>query len=309
MENEIMSAKYSRAMKLNQHIKIHAELAQQSLYEMCKGLKEMRDDKLYRELEYQNFEEYCEKELGLSRFMAYKYANIAEIENVESIQHLGVTKLALLAKLDEPTREEIVQNVDLENTSVKQLKEEIASLKADNEQKDKANEELRQQNDKLFSDRERLTDSLAEAKRKNGELEDTIEELENRPVDVEYSDNTEEIRELKMQIRLSESKIEDIKIEHEEEIENIKAGYEKKMSTLRENHENVSEIDEAEKSIIILEKFLAGLYEDVRRQYGDNRESQAKRLDDFLFDWSERFEDLWRFDDDDEPTKKANSQS
>lgn len=260
----------------------------------------MRDDKLYRELEYQNFEEYCEKEVGLKRRQVYKFIAVVEnlsIDFVQSTAQIGTEKLYLFAKLDEPTREEIVQNVDLENMSVKQLKEEIASLKADNEQKDKANEELRQQNDKLFSDRERLTDSLAEAKRKNGELEDTIEELENRPVDVEYSDNTEEIRELKMQVRLGESKIEDIKIEHEEEIENIKVGYEKKMSTLRENHENVSEIDEAEKSIIILEKFLTAVYEDMKRQYGDNRESQAKKLDDFLFDWSERFEALWRFDD------------
>ena len=50
MDNEnitVMSSDYSRAVKLNKHIKIHAELAQQSLYEMCKGLKEMRDDKLY----------------------------------------------------------------------------------------------------------------------------------------------------------------------------------------------------------------------------------------------------------------------
>lgn len=37
MENEIMSAEYSRAVRLNQHIKIHAELAQQSLYEDVQG--------------------------------------------------------------------------------------------------------------------------------------------------------------------------------------------------------------------------------------------------------------------------------
>ncbi len=131
MENEIMSADYSRAVKLNQSIKVHAELAQQSLYEICKGLKEMRDDKLYKELDYQNFEEYCEKEVGLERRQAYRLIGIASnlSENfVTSMSQIGTTKLSLLAKLDEPEREEIVQNVDLESTSVKQLKEKIHQL-------------------------------------------------------------------------------------------------------------------------------------------------------------------------------------
>lgn len=79
-------------------------MAQKNLYDMCVMLKQMRDDKLYKELGYYNFEEYCEEEIGISRHMAYKYADIADMKNVESIQHFGVTKLSLLASFPKVNR-------------------------------------------------------------------------------------------------------------------------------------------------------------------------------------------------------------
>lgn len=39
---------YVKAANLNYRIKAAAQVAQQSLYEMCKGFKEMRDSKLYK---------------------------------------------------------------------------------------------------------------------------------------------------------------------------------------------------------------------------------------------------------------------
>lgn len=91
------------------------------LSEVCKGLKEMRDNKLYKELKYQNFEEYCEKEVGIKWRQAYNYISIAENfsqDSLQSIAKIGTTKLALLAKLDEPQREEIQQKVDIDSVSV-----------------------------------------------------------------------------------------------------------------------------------------------------------------------------------------------
>lgn len=111
MSEMIISEDYNKAVALHRRITANAQAAQESLYEMCKALKEMRDGKLYKELGFQNFEDYCENEVGVSRFMAYKYISIAELKNVESIQQIGVTKLSLLAKLDEPQREEIQQTV------------------------------------------------------------------------------------------------------------------------------------------------------------------------------------------------------
>ena len=46
----IVSEDYTRAVTLTRSIIANAQAAQQSLYEVCKGLKEMRDGKLYKEL-------------------------------------------------------------------------------------------------------------------------------------------------------------------------------------------------------------------------------------------------------------------
>ena len=54
---------YIKAVNINRSIIANAQVAQISLYTVCKGLKEMRDGKLYKELGYQNFKDYCENEV------------------------------------------------------------------------------------------------------------------------------------------------------------------------------------------------------------------------------------------------------
>lgn len=225
----VITENYSRAVSLHRRICANAQAAQESLFEVCKGLKEMRDGKLYKELECANFEEYCEKKLGIKRHMAYKYLAVAEMKNVESIQHFGVTKLALLAKLDEPERAEIVQNTDLESTTVKELKEEIRKLKADSaseidSMKTRHNQEkadfMREKNElskklenkqkewiEACNERTLVSRELCSAETERDEayekiqsLEKQIEELESRPVEVAVKDNSDEIESLKKQL-------------------------------------------------------------------------------------------------------------
>ena len=69
---------YIKAVNLNRRIITAAQLAQQSLYDMCMGFKEMRDSKLYKELGYSDFGDYCESETGFKRSQAYNYISIAE---------------------------------------------------------------------------------------------------------------------------------------------------------------------------------------------------------------------------------------
>ena len=184
--NEIITTEsYCHAVRLNEEILYAADQTQQSLYRMCTLLKEMRDGKLYKELGYHSFEEYCEKEVGLSRHMAYKYANIAEIKNVESIQHFGITKLSLLASLSESQQEEIQQKVDVEDVSVRELKEEIDKLRKEksaaevrlkiarqqvqDENSDK--QLLKQKADELKNENNRLTNELTDMKEQNRQLQ------------------------------------------------------------------------------------------------------------------------------------------
>lgn len=141
----IVSEEYTKAVTLTRSIIANAQAAQQSLYEVCKGLKEMRDGKLYKELGYANFEDYTENEVGIKRRQAYNYIMIAEnmsAENVQSIAQIGSTKLTMLAMLDEPTREAVAETVDVESVTVKELKAQITALTAERDENEHAAELL-----------------------------------------------------------------------------------------------------------------------------------------------------------------------
>lgn len=137
----IVSDDYTRAVTLTRDIIANAQAAQQSLYEVCKGLKEMRDGKLYKELGYQKFEDYCENEVEIKWRQAYNFISIAEgftPDSLQSIAKIGTTKLALLAKLDEPTREAVTETVDVESVTVKELKAQITALTQERDENEHA---------------------------------------------------------------------------------------------------------------------------------------------------------------------------
>ena len=123
MEVTVLSEQRKTAIELNQKIILTAQLAQKNLYDMCVMLKQMRDDKLYKELGYENFDDYCENEIGFSRRNARNYITIIEKTNLDgkSISRIGMTKLSLLASLSDVQQEEIQQTVNLEETSVREL--------------------------------------------------------------------------------------------------------------------------------------------------------------------------------------------
>lgn len=226
--NEIVKDdKYTTAWNLNVRICQSAQMAQQNLYEVCVGLKEMRDTKLYKELGYQNFEEYCEDRVGIGRRQAHNFITVIEAygENVKSISHFGTTKLALLAKLDEPQREEIQQNLDVEDVSVRELKAEIDKLNEEKKGYKERQDKLLQKNKELVSDvqrvekeRDRLEEDLDEARDTAHSLEKQIEELENRPRDT-FEDTTK-IDELT-------AKLSEEQARHAEELERLRSEYEK----------------------------------------------------------------------------------
>ena len=58
MADIIVSQQHKEAVETHQRIITSANLAQQNLWDMCQGLKKMRDNKLYKELGYPNFEDY-----------------------------------------------------------------------------------------------------------------------------------------------------------------------------------------------------------------------------------------------------------
>lgn len=163
------------AYDVHAQIILGAKMVENGLYQMAKGFKAMRDEKLYKELGYDTFEMYCEVETGLSRMQVYNYIRIAdripETEFVNSsLQNLGVKKLSLLAALDEDQREEIAENTDLEQTSVKELQRKIKELTTDVEDLTIENDRLEKENQSLTFDNTNLEEERDDLIRQNNEL-------------------------------------------------------------------------------------------------------------------------------------------
>lgn len=209
MNEIITNEQFKTAVELNQKIIITAQAAQQNLFDMCVMLKQMRDDKLYKELGYPNFEEYCENEVGMKLSNAYRYISIVEnVKSFPSMGKIGMTKLSLLASLSESQQEEIQQTVNIEDTSVRELKAEIAKLKADKADTEKALAAQREETEAVSSQArterqraEQAEDDLQDAKRK-------IKELERRPIDVPAESPDTEL--LRSQLAEAEQKIKDM---------------------------------------------------------------------------------------------------
>ena len=221
-ENELSLSQHEQALSLHQRIMTSGSLAAQNLWDMANALKEMRDGKLYKELGYQNFESYCEEMVGMTRRNAYHYISIVEkisSENVKSISQIGMTKLALLAKLSEEKQAEIAEAVDLESVSVRELKEEINKLKDWNKSlgaaKDRAvaaqtslEEEInRLKGEKMLAEnaKAKLENEIADAADENARLERENKELRERPVEVAVVENSDNERRLKETIKALEA--------------------------------------------------------------------------------------------------------
>ena len=278
----IVSEDYTRAVTLTRSIIANAQAAQQSLYEVCKGLKEMRDGELFKELGYKNFEDYCNNEVEITYRQAKKYVAIASGFEGSQLPSIGTEKLYLLAKLDEPTREAVTETVDVESVTVKELKAQITALQSDKDKLESQNADLGQKldstkeslasKDKQFQAAMDAKDAQLKAVRESGEqslseckayLNGRIHELENRicemetaPIDHEMTDADTAAEIAHLRKELEDAAIEKALLEKAAESKARKAAdavrheltqmHETELQTLREGYEK--QLAEAEPS-------------------------------------------------------------
>ena len=177
LKKQYMTDRAQEAFTVHAQIILGAQMVEDGLYLMAVGFKKMRDEKLYKEMNYNSFEEYCEKETGMTRRNVYHYISIVEKlpeDFVKSTSHIGSEKLRLLARLDEGERAEIAESTDLESTTVKELKAKIEELKCENDI-------LTEQNGTLESDNNALTaqvDDLME----NGRVKWDTHEIDRQKI-------------------------------------------------------------------------------------------------------------------------------
>lgn len=250
--NEIIeSAEYTKAVTLHRRICANAQAAQESLYEMCKSLKEMRDGKLYKELGYESFENYAETEVGMTKRNANRYVSIADMLSKNGTpvsQKLGVTKLYLLSTLSEEERTEVVQSTDIDSVSKRELESKIADLK-------KANDRLMDKVDEaekkaaasrkseesacgklsiLRTDLEMQQQKTKQLESENASLEAQVKELESRPVEVAVEKDTAALEALQKE---NDVRINALQSSHTAELERLKTEYESKLKNISEKEE------------------------------------------------------------------------
>ena len=126
-----------KAYDTHARILANGQVMARALVDVCHDLKTMRDEGLYAELGYDTFEEYAEQACGIKQRQAYSYISAYEkLGQKYMADHadLGITKLELISQISSYEREEFAADVDLESTTVRELKAEVERYKKQTEQ-------------------------------------------------------------------------------------------------------------------------------------------------------------------------------
>lgn len=131
------------AEQIHNRICDNFSIVEKTLYEICVDLKSIRDNKHYKVLGYNTFEQYCLENFNMARRTAYRYISIAEnlsSDFVSSRAQIGVNKLGVLSRLTDEERTELMQTTDIEHTPVKQLEQKSKEIKENREVQVKEND-------------------------------------------------------------------------------------------------------------------------------------------------------------------------
>lgn len=256
------------AIRIDNEIQMWANNLGTAVYNIGRCMTQMKERKLYEELGYSTFEDYCEQKYQLKRSQAAKYLSVYQNLDEKYIldnQGAGIQKLYMISQISEEDRENLEGTP--EELSVTELKAQIEQMKKEREGEQLLLFEMEEKSQKVNTEAEKLHDAirrledkikdaeiehrneLSDAVRKNEKLEKKIKELESKPQDVAVVEPTEEEIMQKAEELAAErseeiiraerqdwtSQIEELKEQlkaKEQETENIKAGYEKKLENL-----------------------------------------------------------------------------
>lgn len=277
MENKIIeqnagTPEYSAAVSLHQQIIVNGRLAAEHLVEMCRCIKQMRDEKLYTSLGYDDFGNYCEDMLKIKARQGYSYIKIYEElpqSFLQSNANIGVTKLELLTHVNPLDREEFVQNTNLNEITVNELKAEIEKLKVENGEKGEQLSMFEKQNSDLenkVSDLEKeLTEKPADIVVREPDPKD-IEELVNKRLEESRKEleedkkkNDKKLAELKSKLDQSERE----KTALQDMLESAKGDSDTRIKSLEEKLAEAGNNSDAQKAII--EHYLNTAQKDIQQ--------------------------------------------
>ena len=155
-----MTAEQQEAAAMHFEIVQAAKTAVNSLLDLGRKLKRMRDSGRYKDLGFSSFAEYTEAAVGIKQRQAYNYIQVVEslpARLIEENAAAGVTKLALLSKLNPEDRKDLTGDA-LANITVAELK-------------------------KLVEERDAMAQQLTLFRQE--EPVETVAEVEAEPIDVD----------------------------------------------------------------------------------------------------------------------------
>ncbi len=262
--NEIMAKAENnlqgRAELLDVRINANAQIMASSMAEMGRDLKAMRDEQLYKELNCDTFEEYCNEMTPIKQRMAYNFIKCWEKygDQLNQLSNIGITKLTLMTALDDEDREDLIESGEAEELSTRELEKRIKELQNKNEQltleldektkEESAAEVLKQQIERLNVELEAAKAVQNQQKERADLLEKQNEELSKRPVDVAVE-------------KPSKAEIENIKKAAEA---SCRRTYEKAEKAAKKQHDK--EIAELRKQMAAAEKDNAEKLERLRSE-------------------------------------------
>lgn len=188
-----------QAYLLHNKIMASGVMVAQSLVQMCKDLKTMRDEKLYTELGYKDFGEYCDEAVGIGARQGYTYIQTYEnmgSEVIEKYSSLGITKLSLLAKMNPVDRFDVLDSGEVQEMSTKEVKELVAKSTAQAEQLTLLTEEK----ETLESENRGLTLENCELQESCDNLMKEVKELKERPIEISPEPSEEQIEEIRASV-------------------------------------------------------------------------------------------------------------
>lgn len=219
ISTEKSTERYEKAMALHRKIITSSKQTVELIMAMGRDLKTINDERLFLELGYSNFKEYCNAYKGISYSYGYSYMRMYERfgkKPIAQFEGYGIGKLIKLASLDDDDVDELLADKNTVTMSDRQFQEKIEEYKRRCEQLTLDLEDERGKNSDigktaaeaadLESKLEGMKKQLEAAKREKERseqrtreivqekqnLENEINALKNRPVEVAVQQPTDE---------------------------------------------------------------------------------------------------------------------
>lgn len=263
------------AIRIDNEIQLWASQLNTAVFQIGKNLSIMKEKKLFEQLGYETFDDYCWEKYQLKRSQSSKYIAVYNKLGEQYLQDhssAGIQNLYMISQLSDEDRENL--EVNPEDATVNELKAEIERIKQEREgiqmqlfelqEKEKtAEEKLQEEIEKKASElaEERAAEETALAKKRIEELSEKIKEIETnyekekktydeqaRKSSILTTDNEalrEQAEQLRKTIKELESKAQDVTVaEPTEEELNARAD-----AIANEKIEEIKKQSEAERQI------------------------------------------------------------